>query len=417
MSGRRRDIHAVVREQFRSALPARMGVAVSGGGDSMALLHLLHDCFADVGVTLCVATVDHGLRDGSHDEAMMVAAEAAKLGLSHDVLEWRDRPEGGNLRDEARNARYGLCPNWARINDLSVIALGHTADDQAETLLMRLGRASGVSGLSAMPRMRAMDGVSLMRPLLDVTRDQLRAYLRKKQVAWVDDPSNEDTRFERIRIRQAMASLAPIGLTVERLAAVAQNLGAAREALDWYTFLAAREMLEIRDGAIVIDQREFRTLPDEIAHRLLVRAVQWVGGAVYPPRRDPMMQAQRTARQGGSFTLAGCRILTRVQKVWICREVKRVADEVVEPGATWDGRWRIYGGDIHGHQVRALGSVGLAQVPDWRSTGLPGPVLEATPAVWQNHHLVAAPSAGFAQGWIAEEVRNGEEFFAALLSH
>ncbi|WP_237029027.1 tRNA lysidine(34) synthetase TilS [Phaeobacter porticola] len=386
----------------------------------MALLHLLHECFADIGVEICVATVDHGLRPTSGEEARMVAAEAAKLGLAHDVLQWCDRPiagQTGNLQEQARNARYTLLTSWARLNDVSVLVLGHTADDQAETLLMRLGRASGVSGLAAMPRSRALDGITLLRPLLEVTREELRSYLRARDLCWVEDPSNEDMRFERVRVRQAMDALAPLGLTVDRLAAVARNMGSAREALDWYTFLAAREMAEVRDGSILMDQRQFRTLPDEIAHRLVVRAVQWVSGAVYPPRREPMAQAKDAVRLGGSFTLGGCRIVTRNRRTWVCREFKPVSETVTAPGKIWDGRWRVFGGDVKGHEIRALGPEGLKQCPDWRSTKTPAAVLEATPAIWNEGTLIAAPLAGNGNGWSAELVQNSEEFFTALLSH
>ncbi|MFV1462605.1 MULTISPECIES: tRNA lysidine(34) synthetase TilS [unclassified Phaeobacter] len=417
---RDRDILAIVQEQFRSALPERLGVAVSGGGDSMALMYALHECFADLGVEICVATVDHGLRASSGEEAQMVADVAAKLGLAHDILQWVDRPsaqQAGNLQEQARNARYTLLTAWAQLNDIPVVALGHTADDQAETLLMRLGRSSGVSGLAAMPRSRAIEGITLLRPLLEVTREELRGYLRERGGQWVEDPSNEDLRFERVRVRQAMDALAPLGLTVQRLAAVARNMGAAREALDWYTFLAARDMAEVRDGAIVIDQRQFRTLPDEIAHRLLVRSVQWVSGAVHPPRREPMVQAREAVRRGGSFTLGGCRMITRKQRTWVCREYNPVADEMTRPGRLWDGRWRVFGGEVKDHEVRALGSDGLQHCPDWRSAEVPGEVLHATPAVWRGGELVAAPLAEFGNGWSAELVQNSEEFFTALLSH
>ncbi|WP_293573348.1 tRNA lysidine(34) synthetase TilS [Phaeobacter sp.] len=411
------DIHALIRRQFRSNLPEHLGVAVSGGGDSMALLYLLHDCFADLGVGLYVATVDHGLRPEVQQEAALVAEAAQSLGARHDVLQWRDHPAGGNLQEEARRARYALLINWARSHDLTTLALGHTADDQAETLLMRLGRAAGVSGLAAMPRSRAQDGISLVRPMLDITRAQLRDYLRAKNVTWAEDPSNSDTRFERVRIRQAMEALAPIGLTVDRLASVAHNLGAAREALDWYTFLAARDMVEVRDEALVVDSRLFRTLPDEIAHRLLVRAFQWIAGGDHPPRRDPMGLAKLAIRQGGSFTLAGCRIVSRAKRSWITRELKPLAKMAVAPGAVWDRRWRVYGGDATGCEIRALGVAGLKTCAALRDRTIPTPVLETTPAVWRGDDLVAAPLAGQANGWRAEPVRKAEEFFASLLSH
>lgn len=417
MSTEERNIPALVRSQFRSALPARLGIAVSGGGDSMALLHLLHECFGGGEVMLFAATVDHGLRPGSAAEAADVAAAAARLGIRHEVLRWEDGPQQGNLQNQAREARYNLLTAWARRHDIPMLAVGHTADDQAETMLMRMARASGVTGLSGMAERRAHNGVILLRPLLDVTRRELRGYLQGRGIEWAEDPSNEDSRFERVRVRRALKELEPLGLTPGVFAKIARNMAKAREALDWYVFLAARDLVHFQAGAVVLCQRKFRTLPSETRHRLLVRAIQWISGSPYPPRRLPMEQAALAARTGGSVTLAGCRLLTAGSQIWICREYNAVSETTALPGQVWDGRWIIYGGDAKGCEVRALGPQGLIECPDWRTCGVPGAVLEATPAVWCGPELAAAPAAGLADGWSAEPARNQEEFFASLLSH
>ncbi|WP_434086052.1 tRNA lysidine(34) synthetase TilS [Leisingera thetidis] len=383
----------------------------------MALLHLLHESFADGEVQLFAATVDHGLRPEAAAEAAAAGQAAAALGISHDVLRWEAGPQQGNLQTQAREARYDLLTRWARRHEIPVLALGHTADDQAETVLMRMARASGVTGLSGMAERRTHNGVTLLRPLLDVTRSELRAYLEHRGIAWAEDPSNEDTRFERVRVRKALQELAPLGLTPAVFAKIARNMAKAREALDWYVFLAARDLAHVQAGAVVLCQRKFRTLPSEISHRLLVRAIQWISGASYPPRRVPMEKAVLAARTGGSVTLAGCRLLTTAKQIWICREYNAVSGQAVLPGQVWDGRWKIFGGDAKGCEVRALGQHGLQACPDWRATGVPGAVLEATPALWCGDGLIAAPAAGMANGWSAVPAGNEEEFFASLLSH
>ncbi len=411
------DLLARVRAHFRASLPTRLGVAVSGGSDSVALLVLLKQLCQLEGVDLHAATVDHGLRPEAADEAAGVAEFCQSLNVPHTVLTWGKWDGTGNLQDQARRARYDLLTNWAKSNDIAVLAVGHTADDQAETVLMRLSRSAGVDGLSGMSAVRTENGISLIRPLLGCGRDELRDFLTQQGVSWIDDPSNEDDRFDRIRARRVMAELAPLGITVQGVADVAQNMLRAREALDWYTFLAARDLATVHGGCVVMDPRKFRILPEEIARRLLVRALGWIGGAEYPPRRQPLMDLLDKTRHGQGATLAGCRVFSHQGKIWICREYNAVRDLCVPGTEVWDNRWILTGPWQDKYQIRALGRDGVTICKPDPSIGLPRIVLEASPAVWSNDNLVAAPLAGFGLGWHAELVGGGEEFFAVTLSH
>ena len=248
------DILDAVRAAFSGQLPSRIGVAVSGGSDSVALLHVLATLARGTQTTLHAATVDHGLRPEAAEEATHVARIAAGLGVAHETLHWRGWTGQGNLQDAARRARQDLLTRWASRTGISVIAFGHTADDQAETVLMRLGRAAGANGLSVIPRRRLHQGIVLLRPCLSLRRDDLRAYLDRQGIAWVDDPSNDDPRFDRVRARRALPVLETLGIGVDALSAVAANMADVREALDWYTFLAARDMVQI-DGpdSVILD--------------------------------------------------------------------------------------------------------------------------------------------------------------------
>jgi tRNA(Ile)-lysidine synthase len=191
----------------------------------------------------------------------------------------------------------------------------------------------------------------------------------------------------------------------------------AREALDWYSFLAARDIARIDGGDVVMNLRKFRTLPEEIARRLLVRALMWIGGDKYPPRRSAMNDLLLKTRRETSVTLAGCRVLQVGRDVWICREYQAVRRLRAEIGEIWDQRWRLHGGEAVNTEVRALGRHGLMMCGDWRTTGRPHAALGASPAVWRGDELVAAPLAGKTAGWQAELIGGGEDFFASLLSH
>ncbi|WP_187430026.1 tRNA(Ile)-lysidine synthase [Roseobacter fucihabitans] len=398
--------------------PRRLGIAVSGGSDSVALLHLLYDFAQTYGTQLQVVSVDHGLRAEAAQESAFVATLCAGLGLPHETVHWTGWDRQGNLQNEARQARYRLIAAWARARDIETVALGHTLDDQAETVLMRLARGAGVDGLSAMSPRRTSGGITWLRPLLDVSRLDLRNILKRRGVTWCDDPSNEDPHFDRVKVRQALAVLEPLGINAEALGQVAFNMSRARDALRWQAFLTARSMAKIERGAVRMNWRGYVTLPDEIARRLLVGAMGWISGSPYPPRRKSVLGLIEALKQGVSATADGCQVSRKSDALWVYREYDPVRDMAGSIGDIWDRRWRLIGeaGSVPLH-IAALGPEGLKQLPEWRGLGVPRGVLLSTPAVWNGTNLVAAPLAGFQNGWHARPEFDDEAFFAAVLSH
>lgn len=276
-----------------------------------------------------------------------------------------------------------LILDWAAARGIRHVALGHTRDDQAETVLMGLGRAAGLAGLSGMRRRWEEGGITVHRPLLDAGREELRDWLRGAGVLWVDDPTNDNARFTRVKARQALAVLAPLGITGESLAAVAGHLAQVQEALAAQVRAAGRHLREVA-GALQID-RALWDEPEEVQRQVVVAAVQWMAGRAYPPRAGDVARLIAAMRAGREATLAGC----RHRDGWLFREARAVGGPVT-PGELWDGRWRVNGVG----EVRALGAEGLRQC-DWRVTGLPREVLAVTPSLWQGDRLIAAPSAAF----------------------
>ncbi|OWU86692.1 hypothetical protein ATO6_00515 [Oceanicola sp. 22II-s10i] len=409
----------MVAGHFLPTPPERIGLAVSGGSDSTALMALMAEYFGDhpCRPELHVVTVDHGLRPEAAAEAEAVGRSAGALGLKHHVLRWRGWDGQGNLQDAARRARYRLIGEWACEHGIGAIALGHTADDQAETFLMRLARASGVDGLSGMATTRRFDGIAVVRPMLSLRRSDLRGYLERRGMAWIDDPSNENTDFERVRIRQALSALEPLGLDVPTLCTVGQNLSSIRETLDWYAFNEAHDIARVECGDVVIAMRDLRRMQPEILRRILVNAIGWIAGHPYPPRRRAMLLLIEALRSGHGMTLGGCLFTVARGEVRATREFQAVSGATAAPGAAWDRRWLLTGPWPEGAEIRALGEAGLASCPDWRDTGMPRTSLLASPAVWRGDGLIAAPLAGLSGGWTAELSRGSEAFYAAFLSH
>lgn len=371
-----------------------LGLAVSGGGDSVALLHLA----VAAGVPVAVATVDHGLRAEAAEEAAAVARACAGLGVPHVTLRWQWDGQG-NLQDRARRGRLALLSGWARGTGLRAVALGHTEDDLAETFLMRLQRGAGVDGLSAMAARREVAGVAFVRPLLRIGRGELRDWLSARGVGWAEDPSNENDRFARVRARRMVSALSEQGIGAAVLADTARRMAEVREALEVQASVAAAGCARIEAGDVLFEAERFAALPDEIRRRLLLAAVMWVGSAEYGPRGAEVLRLRDAVTAGRAATLAGCRVTVAKGVVRVGREARAVAGLEAPVGAVWDGRWRAIGGDNKDLTLRALGEAGLALCADWRATGLPRATLLAGPALWRGGELVAAPLAEWGQGF------------------
>lgn len=416
MTAADQSLLSLLMATFAPGPPKGLGVAVSGGGDSMALLQLLVRWRAAGGPALAAVTVDHRLRPEAAAEAAFVAGVCRRLAVPHTTLVWEGWDGKGNLPDRARRARYRLIADWAQGRGLEQVALGHTMDDQAETFLMRLARGSGVDGLSAMASRRRVHGILFVRPLMWARRCDLRAWLRTAGADWVDDPTNDDDAYERVQARRALEVLAPLGITAECLVATAQRLDMARDALNRAAHDLARIAARIEAGDVVLRRDLFDVAPFETRARLLAHALSWIASADYRPRFAALSAAMQRIEAGKWSTLHGCLIMPRKGSYRITREAAAVPGDG-PPNAVWDGRWRVSGPEGAGVRVRALGRAGLAQLPTPRDRSVPEASLLARPALWQGDRLVAAPLAGWPNGWVAELVRGEEDFLTSLIAH
>ncbi|HMI11264.1 MAG TPA: tRNA lysidine(34) synthetase TilS [Bradyrhizobium sp.] len=261
-------------------------LAVSGGPDSIALMWLAARWRSTLarGPRLIAVTVDHGLRAEAAAEARDVKRLARTLDLTHRTMRWTGEKPKTGLPAAARTARYRLLAQAARASGATHILTAHTRDDQAETLLMRLLRGSGIGGLAAMARESERDGVLLARPFLHVSKSQLVATLKKAKIGFADDPTNRDTNFTRPRLREIMPVLAAEGGDARNLARLASRLARANQAVEILVdgaerYLALRDREAPRAGfdASTFDAKAFAALPEEIRLRLLKRAIDRFG--------------------------------------------------------------------------------------------------------------------------------------------
>jgi tRNA(Ile)-lysidine synthase len=282
-------------------------LAVSGGPDSTALMWLAARWAKarKKSPKLIAVTVDHGLRAESAREATAVKRQAAKLGIEHRTLRWTGKKPKTGLQEAARDARYRLLSEAARKLGAPCILTAHTLDDQAETVLIRLTRGSGLAGLAAMQRATPLGGgaLSLVRPLLDLPKARLIATLKVAKILFAEDPSNRDPRFTRVRLRGLMPALAGEGLDARRLALLSRRLKRADAALETQVDRAMATLTRpgAVPGALVLDAAAYAALPDEIALRLLGRAlVPAADGVIGLGKLEALKEALDAAQKAGN---------------------------------------------------------------------------------------------------------------------
>ncbi len=385
----------------------RLAVATSGGADSLALAILSHDWASARGGAVEAVTVDHGLRPGSAAEARRVRGILRPLGIAHKILTWSGELPAANLQAVARTARYHLLLEHCARSGALHLLLAHHRDDQAETLLLRLGRGSGLDGLAAMSARVALPQAVVLRPLLALPRSRLAATLRARGIDWIEDPSNVDTAHARVRLRRLLPALAEEGLGAGRLAAAAGHLGRARAALEGaVAALLARAGRIDPAGYVRLDPRPLLAAEAEVGLRALAHAVMTVGGRPYTPRWERLSGLFARIGEAGfrGATLGGCRILRRGEALLIAREAAAVESLEVGPGARvrWDGRFEVALARDAGAGPLRIGGLGkaawqelMAARPELRKAPLPAPARAGLPALFDALGLKEIPHFGY----------------------
>ncbi|TAL28228.1 MAG: tRNA lysidine(34) synthetase TilS [Alphaproteobacteria bacterium] len=396
----------------------KIAVAVSGGGDSLALTLLMQQWVEKRGGRMLALTVDHGLRPDSAAEAAGLHALLEKRGIRHDVLKWVGEKPHTHIQERAREARYALLLAACRREGFPTLALAHNLEDQVETFWMRLSKGSGLDGLAAMAPSRVVDGVNIVRPVLSFSRADLREVCRDFGVEWAEDPSNRNEQFLRVKLRQVEDLLAAEGMTPQRLSQTLQKLEEARDALQVWADEAAGKMIAFHpEGFATLNTPAWRLLPADIQRRVLSSALMAVAPRDYAPGFEQLEQL-RCDMPGEKFsgrTLSGCEIFPGKEgEMTLCREAAAAAGaSPLENGLLWDGRFRV--SDYRngaGLQIRILGEEGLARFrqkgapetpPFTRLESLPYKVRKVIPALWKGEILMAIPHLN----WTAAEADSG----------
>ena len=388
----------------------KLAIGFSGGADSTGLLVLAARWAKRRNGVIFALTVDHGLRDDSLAEAKIAQKNIKALGVAGYILPWVGPKPTSGVQNAAREARFSIMSSWCYRRGILHLLLAHHEDDQAETLLHRLGRKTGADGLAGMPRIREAFDVRILRPCLSVSRARLSASARKRGIRCVEDPSNKDRTYARVRLRNLLPSLKEEQICAAALAGTAERLADVRRLLENQIGQILASSAELNSlGYAKINNMVLRKLDPELARRSLERLLGTIGGHFYPTRRyllDNIIGKLQKEGLSSRRTIAGCFVQPEKNDILIIREAVRCEEKEITSGVwvDWDRRFRIrvnrpkndkYGGFI----IRPLGD-NLS----WRFRKLVGhvdlikvnhAVRKALPSIWDEGGLVCVPHLGY----------------------
>lgn len=319
------------KEEISSLLPLKkqpkVAVAVSGGSDSLALAILLNKILQESGGELFCITIDHGLRENSAIEAIKVKKLLKRHNIKQEIISWIGEKPKANLQEEARVIRYKLLTDYCHQHGIVYLATGHQQNDQAENFLIRADHGSGVYGLAGIPRLTEFNNIKIIRPLLEFNKDELQEFLRNENIEWIEDPSNQNERFTRVKFRKLLNQYPE---WISKLSNISRNLSKAKDCIEYMLTKAMKELVEFnQDGKVSIDLAAFNQLPQEIRFRILAKTLQDIGLDKKMARGERIERLIAKIAAGKEFkksTLAKCLISRKKNLIIIepekpCRDV------------------------------------------------------------------------------------------------
>ncbi len=394
----------------------KIAVAFSGGGDSMALALLMHDWVKAHGGELMALTVDHKLRPESTAEAALVQKTLQSRGIAHEILTWQGDKPKTHVQELAREARYDLLLDACRKRGFTTLAVAHNLEDQIETFWMRLAHGSGPDGLAGMAATREVGGVTIIRPVMGFSRAQLRATCTQSGVRWIEDPSNHNDKYLRVKLREFEEALAGEGLTPARLALTLQKMEDAREALQIMTWHALGDCVHLHpEGYATLKIAEWKQFPRDIQRRVLMQALSAIAPQQYHAGFDAIELARGELLDPAfaGRTLAGCELFVKSGNILIAREAAAVEGPVPAiEGKIWDNRFII--SSIGNAPAIKVGALGENSMPD-ETKKLPFKIRRVLPALWQDGALVAVPHLNYYSDTCPPALKNSRMTFCGRL--
>lgn len=378
--------------------PPIIAIATSGGPDSLALALLAHQWAKDQGGKAIALTVDHRLREGSTAEAHQVNVWLKARGMEHHTLTWERGPENAPpqtaIQAAGRKARYQILGQWCKEHGVKHLLTAHHAQDQLETFMIRLAKGSGLKGLTGIQGIVLTDFGRILRPLLTLDANRLKATLKAFNQPFLLDPSNENEGFTRVRWRQLLPSLSAEGLISATIQETLERLNHAQRLVDQHiSNLLCQHVFLSPYGYARFNKEALKQSP-EAFEEMLKRILATIGTKDYPVRRQALHRAIDAMKSEYSFTLGGCQILDKSKEWWIIREPAAIGEDIFvhHPGTyLWDGRFTVDVAENTPCRIAALGKEGIQALEKEAKKylkNIPHVTLQTLPALWQEEKLI-----------------------------
>ena len=423
------NLHENLKYEFQNQMDRfnddKIGLAVSGGGDSIGMLVLASEWAIINKKKIYVVTVNHNLRKEAKEEVIFTREFTKKLGFSHSTLDWKKPLKIGNLQSQASLARKKLISNWAKENNIKTVLLAHTIDDQVETILMRFSRGSGVDGLIGMKKLVEIHGIFWVRPLLTITRSNLRKFLKLKKINWVEDPSNKDRKYLRVKFRNVISQLGEIGINTNLVVNTSVRMENAKKVLNDVAVEAFNNFVKLKKwGDIEISKDIFNLCREDTFLRTLAGIIKGISGSIYRPRYKELINFVEDLNNKNfkARTLSG--VLARAisqNKVVLRREPSHplCVSNPKSVNFIWDGRWLVFLSRIlsKSEHIGPLGENGYQQIKNQVEKKAFNECFLSTPALFLKDRVISSPALEYGHGLSCKLQHNKKQFINCFIIH
>jgi tRNA(Ile)-lysidine synthase len=403
-------IYFSFREKISSFIgKEKFAIAVSGGSDSLALSVLAKLYSLENDNDFVSLIIDHKLRKESAEEARVTYKNLTQNKIKAKILTYQGEKFSSNIQKKARDLRYDLFEKYCVKNKIKFLILAHHQDDLIENFYIRLIRGSGIKGLTSLQNIYEYNkNFYLLRPLLNFNKQELLTVTKKSYSSWIEDPSNKNDKFLRVRIRKMQTKLQKEGFDPKRIIKTIDNLNTAKDSLDFYIFKSEKKYLNFyKEGYATLKSSIFNNEAQEVIFRVIIKAIHFVSGEYYPPRSDSLKGLMKNllAKSFKSSTLGGCLIEKNKNIISFYREDRNIAVETLsktKQKTNWDDRFLVNKNFNNKQQfvVKKLGNHGIEYLRKNKfndyGNKIPVHAKKTLPSFWNNEgHLLFVPFVNF----------------------